>query len=784
MKSPFHAFIHTVAGILLIPCAHAAPYTWDASGASPLDDGGGSWNPTGGTNWFNGTGYGAWGNTSSDVATFGVGNGAAGTINVGTVNANGITFNAAGSGNYALSGGTITLGGTAPTINAAVNASISSVLAGSAGMTKSGAGTLSLTGVSTYSGGTIIDNGTLSLESTTTDTAIRGTVTVNSGGTLRIAGVAWGGFGATTGKKIDTLNVVGGTVNNTLNTSFITNATVNMTGGTISGGEINWRNTTLNSLASADTATVSSKIILRNDFVVANLVIDTADGAAATDLRIGGAITQSSSGGTFVNVGLVKNGAGTLELTGANTYRGSTTINNGTLALGNSNRLYDSGALNVSGGTFSIGTYSETLGAVTLTSGAISGSSGILTGSSYAVESGTVSAILAGTGALAKTTAGTLELTNINTYGGGTTVNDGNLLLNSSSTSSAAVRGTVTVNTGATLTVSGGNFGGFGTTTDGSKIDTLDVVGGSVVVTGDKMNKDATFNLTGGTISGGKISWRNSALNSLASATASTISSNIMIRNDFEAGLPLTINVADGGAADDLVIGGVISQPGTTGASVIKTGAGTLKLTNTNSYTGGTTVNAGKLWVTGNISTSVLTTVKDTATLSGSGFVGAVNVESGGIIAPGSSAGNLTVSNGLTIAGIYQWELATLSTASPGTNFDLITLTTGNADITGASLGLNLGSFAPTAIPFWQIDQTWAGILNNTGAGSLTGTFAAINNTLWSSLGSFSTSYTGNDVNLVWTAVPEPSSFLTGGLLVTAGLLRRRRAGQATMTNP
>jgi hypothetical protein len=66
----------------------------------------------------------------------------------------------------------------------------------------------------------------------------------------------------------------------------------------------------------------------------------------------------------------------------------------------------------------------------------------------------------------------------------------------------------------------------------------------------------------------------------------------------------------------------------------------------------------------------------------------------------------------------------------------------------------------------------------------LTGSFAAIDNTQWSSLGSFSTTYTGNDVNLVWTAVPEPSCFLTGGVFATAGLLRRRRAGQAAMTNP
>jgi hypothetical protein len=59
---------------------------------------------------------------------FGVANGAAGAIAVGTVNANGITFNAPGSGAYTLSGGTISLGGTTPTITANTNAAIGSAL--------------------------------------------------------------------------------------------------------------------------------------------------------------------------------------------------------------------------------------------------------------------------------------------------------------------------------------------------------------------------------------------------------------------------------------------------------------------------------------------------------------------------------------------------------------------------------------------------------------------------------------------------------------------------------
>jgi fibronectin-binding autotransporter adhesin len=143
--------------------AQAAPYTWDASGGSPLDDGSGSWNASGGTNWFDGTTYGAWGNTNADTAFFGVASGAAGTVTVGAVTANGITFNAAGSGNYTLSSGTITLAGTTPTItvNASGTSTISSVIAGSAGFTKTGTGTLTLGTANTYTGTTTINQGTV-----------------------------------------------------------------------------------------------------------------------------------------------------------------------------------------------------------------------------------------------------------------------------------------------------------------------------------------------------------------------------------------------------------------------------------------------------------------------------------------------------------------------------------------------------------------------------------------------------------------------------------------------
>lgn len=53
--------------------------------------------------------------------------------------------------------------------------------------------------------------------------------------------------------------------------------------------------------------------------------------------------------------GLIKNGAATVTLTGANTYTGGTTINSGTLAIGAGGSLASTGAVNLAGaGTLDI----------------------------------------------------------------------------------------------------------------------------------------------------------------------------------------------------------------------------------------------------------------------------------------------------------------------------------------------------------------------------------------------------------------------------------------------
>ena len=105
-------------------------------------------------------------------------------------------------------------------------------------------------------------------------------------------------------------------------------------------------------------------------------------GNAASTIQVDASQTLTVSsviGGTGK---LNKTGAGTMVLGGNNTFSGGTDVSAGTLQINASERLANTGTLSVSGGTFDLQTFGETVGAVTLTSGSITGTgAGTLTGS-------------------------------------------------------------------------------------------------------------------------------------------------------------------------------------------------------------------------------------------------------------------------------------------------------------------------------------------------------------------------------------------------------------------
>lgn len=132
-------------------------------------------------------------------------------------------------------------------------------------------------------------------------------------------------------------------------------------------------------------------------------------------------------------------------------------------------------AWRVSAGTLDLGGTTQTASAFTLTGGTVRNGT-LSSTASFDLQAGTLSAILAGTGGLAKTGAGDVTLTGVNTYSGATTVSAGRLIVNGSIASSSSL----TVSTGGTLggsgTVGTTSIAG-GTLAPGNSIGTLSVNG-------------------------------------------------------------------------------------------------------------------------------------------------------------------------------------------------------------------------------------------------------------------------------------------------------------------
>ena len=138
-------------------------------------------------------------------------------------------------------------------------------------------------------------------------------------------------------------------------------------------------------------------------------------------------------------------------------------------------------------------------------------------------------------------------------------------------------------------------------------------------------------------------------------------------------GAQASIRVGDGTVAGAGMTATIASAIG--GASeLVKTDLGTLMLTGANSYSGGTTLNAGVLYINGDQSAAGGLTRVNGGLLGGSGVIGgAVSVADGAILAPGGSAGaagTLTINGGLTLAGgsILDFQLGQAGVAGGALN--------------------------------------------------------------------------------------------------------------------
>lgn len=210
-------------------------------------------------------------------------------------------------------------------------------------------------------------------------------------------------------------------------------------------------------------------------------------------------LTGIVAGGS--NTDLLKTGPGTLELSGNNTYTGSTLVAEGVLLLSNNsalgggvrptllgNRGGSADAAMFTTGNFTIpqpiivpagGTGAARLGGIAAGGSTFSGAITLLrTLTATAAGGGTVTlaGVISGPGGVVKQGPGTVVLSNNNSYGGVTTVNQGALLVNGTHTGG----GTYSVNAGGVLGGTGTigskvNVGTGGTLAPGASIGVLTV---------------------------------------------------------------------------------------------------------------------------------------------------------------------------------------------------------------------------------------------------------------------------------------------------------------------
>ncbi|EBN6298366.1 autotransporter-associated beta strand repeat-containing protein [Salmonella enterica] len=528
---------------------------------------------------------------------------------------------------------------------------------------KQGAGTLILNAENTYTGGTTISGGTL--VATNVDALGSGDVTddatleLNTGGTFDNA-ISGSGQVVKSGDKMLTLSGAnsysGGTLISdgtlvasnveALGTGDVTNDAVLElnTGGdfdnAISGSGLVVKSGDETLTLSGSNTYTGGTLISGGTLVASNVeALGSGDvtNNAVLELNTGGDFTNNISGSGQV----VKSGDETLTLSGANSYTGGTTISGGTLIASNVEALgtgdvTDNAVLELNtGGDFDnaisgSGQVEKSGDDVLTLSGANSYSGGTLISDGTLVATnvealgsgdvtnnavlelntgGTFDNAISGSGQVVKSGDETLTLSGSNTYTGGTTINDGTLIATSVD---ALGSGDVTDN--AVLELNTG--GDFDNAISGS---------GQVVKSGDE-----TLTLSG----------TNSYTDGTLISDGTLVASNVEALGSGDVTNDAVLELNTGGDFDNAISGS---------GNVVKSGADTLTLSGSNTYTGGTLISSGTLVATG-VEALGSGDVTDNATLelsTGGDFDNAIS-GSGQVVKSGDKTLTLSGSNTYT----------------------------------------------------------------------------------------------------------------------------------------
>lgn len=543
----------------------------------------------------------------------------------------------------------------------------------------------------------------------------------------------------------------------------------------------------------------------------------------------GGNMTLASADGTARSFGN-KVDFGVLSFTGTATFGqtsgGTGALSFGELSLGTANRALAINAntsfTSVSGTTGGItksGTGTLTLSGTNSYSGGTSITAGIVqANASGALGSGTI-ALSANSQRLSLGTGVTLS--NNITLGSNSGAQGAGLLQTSSATGTASLEGTVTITANA---AGGGHFANLGAGTfnvkgaitssvpvvhrdgrvvywgGGTGYSAMTVTGTAALGAANGLATSATLTLGGSAAGTFDLAGFNQSLTGIAKGQNAATIGNSSTSSD--SALTTTGTSTFAGTIQDTL------GSGNKKISLIVNG-GTLTLSAANTYTGSTTVKAGTLKLDGagainstnlivgdaGSSGAVLDvttrasdfTVGAGKTLSGIGLVDATGgkVVVNGTLAPGNSAGRISVSTSAAANGLTLGSTSTLSiemtrgvTPDAGSNHDQLGLNGGLTIINGATLDLTaIGSGT------WTSNDLYF-LIANDGSDAITGTFDGIGEGTILTFDSqqFEATYLADSVGNSFTGgndfalrvVPEPACLMFGGI-GTLLLLRRRR---------
>jgi autotransporter-associated beta strand protein len=653
---------------------------------------------------------------------------------------------------------------------------------GTGTLTKDGAGTLTLSAANSFSGTTTLSAGALvlgngaALVNSTLDAAAATTVSfgglsaANIGGLAGSSGITLsntsggavaltvggnnaatsftgvlGGGGSLT--KAGTGNLTLGTASTYTGTTAILSGTVSTGSVVVAGGASGFGNAssvvTLGSATSGalsytgNSATFTRGLVIgagggRLDVTTAGqtLTIDTANVTGSGTFTVGGAGNVFVASALQQTAGLTKDGSGTLTLSTANSYTGTTTITAGAINVQNSAALgttaagvtvASGGALELQGGVAIIG---EPLslngtgiasggalrnvsgnnsygGVITLAAASqINSDSGTLTIDSTGTITGNFGLTLGGNGdivladpfspatvaqPLTKTGAGTLTLSAVNGYTGLTTISGGTLRFGVAD----AFSGAVTISGGGTLDLA----------TFNDTLGTVTLTNGNIVGTGT-LTSSANYATTSGTISAplaGTIGIAQAASgttvitasNSFSGASTVAAAGALHIQNSRALGGTTSgVTVSDGGSlwlSGDIAVG---AEPLSVRGVGVDGNGGLKNVSGTNSYAGTITLSnvltigsdAGLLTLSGTIvGGNRALTLTGNGDLTFSGSVGAIASMTK------NGTGRVTISTGNANAGLTTINAGVVRAAN-----DLALGTTGAATTVAAGAALEL----------------------------------------------------------------------------------------------